>query len=137
VKRLVKLSLISETDKRRIAYELISRIDNPYYKRSDKSIITYKDPKLKFRAKECNVFEAYETPPSPVEMSSLPPVDQQEVVPADSTRVRALAKLTSISAEDKESIVSELKRGIENPYYDLRGDMLAYKDPKLKKRAKT
>jgi hypothetical protein len=72
VKRLVKLSSISQKDKQKIAFELIGHIENPFSKRGAKCGITYKEPKIKFRAKEGNVFEAVETPPSPVEMSSHP-----------------------------------------------------------------
>jgi hypothetical protein len=52
------------------------------------------------------------------------------------TRVRALAQVASISAEDKVIIMNEPNQDIANPFYRLLGKGLGYKDNGMKKRAK-
>jgi hypothetical protein len=147
VKRLVKISSMSDFDKQKISLELINSIDNPYYKKGDRDLIAYKDLKMKFRAKDGNVFE--DVKPRPRRVSSKkrsdeapPPAKVSEVpaevseVSAQASRVRSLAQLSSIAAEDKAIIINELKHGIENPFYRLLGKGIGYKDAIMKKRAK-
>jgi hypothetical protein len=100
----------------------------------------YKDPKMKFIAKDGNVFEDVE--PRPRRVSSkkrseeTPPPAEVSKTPAQASRVRALAQLASISAEEKAIIMNELKQGIDNPFYKLLGKGSGYKDTGMKKRAK-
>jgi hypothetical protein len=140
VKRLIKLSAMSREDKQKIYNEMsIYHVENPYYKRGGRELITYIDPKMKFRAKEGNVFEAVEAPPrrgkAPPPVAPPPPTETS-AAPVAVTRVKTLAQLDSISTEDKAIIMNELKQGIDNPFYKIRGHGLGYKDTGMKKRAR-
>jgi hypothetical protein len=141
VKRLVKLNEIPISVQQMIAQELMANIDNPFFKGGGRGLITYKDPKMKFLAKDGNVFEDVQAPhrraSSKKRSDEPPPPAEAPEAPVQATMVRALAQLASISAEDKAIIMNELKQGIENQFYRLLGKGIGYKDSsKMKKRAK-
>jgi hypothetical protein len=119
--------------------------------------LAYKDPKWKKRAKKVNILgdtEAPPTPPQPEPQTDAPvniptsPVERPsetkpqsgESLPppsAEVTEVRGLAKLKSMSKDAKDTIICELKRGIENPYYKLMSNgALAYKNAQMRKHKK-
>jgi hypothetical protein len=84
-------------------------------------------------------------PPDPVPPELEPPVETQiapaetqanDTPPTTETKIKKLIQLKSISEEDKQKIMEELNNNIENPFYRLRGKGIAYKDDKMKKRAK-
>jgi hypothetical protein len=54
----------------------------------------------------------------PVETQIAPEVSNH---PARTSRVRELTKLKNLSLEEKQLIIEELKNGIENGFYKLRG----------------
>jgi hypothetical protein len=90
-----------------------------------------------------NVFGNTETPTPPqpepqtgatVDTPTSPPVKPPS---SEVTQVRGLALLKSMSKNDKDTIINEPKRGIENPYYKLMGNgALAYKDAQMRKHKK-
>jgi hypothetical protein len=56
VRSLIKLGSMPAHAKEAILYEFRLGVCNPYYKIHGK-FIGYKDPKMKYRAKTCNIFE--------------------------------------------------------------------------------